>query len=175
MQSVESYGIFSYGKPKIITFDNKTTLRIGKFCSIAGEVKIFLDAEHRQDWVTTYPFFPKLRKRWPEVEDIEGCPGSKGNVVIEHDVWVGWKATLMSGVTVRSGAVVGAEAVVAKDVPEYAIVVGNPARVVKYRFDEKTIQALLRIKWWDWPTNKIRENVKLLSSSNIGEFVRKFS
>jgi serine acetyltransferase len=103
-----------------------------------------------------------------------GHPSCKGDIIIENDVWIGAKSTIMSGVKIRNGAIVGACSVVTKDVPPYAIVAGNPAKVVKYRFTEEQIEKLLSIEWWDWDEQKIRDNAMLMWSSNIDEFIGNF-
>jgi serine acetyltransferase len=103
-----------------------------------------------------------------------GHPSCKGDIIIENDVWVGAKATIMSGVKISNGVVVAAGSVVTKDVPPYAIVAGNPAKIVKFRFDEIQIEKLLQISWWDWEEQKIRDNAMIMWSDNIDEFINKF-
>jgi len=156
-------GEYSYGLPKVLSWGKESSLTIGKFCSIAPDVEIFLDGDHRTDWVSTYPF-PAFFKQSNKVTDYVA---SRGDVVIGNDVWIGYGAKIMSGVTLGDGAVVGAGAVVAKSVPPYAVVVGNPARVVKYRFAPDKIEHLLSIQWWHWPLEKILENVDILMSPNV--------
>lgn len=143
--------------------------RIGDYCSIADNVQIFLGGYHRPDWVSMYPFpaFPD----WPEARGRTGHAVGRGDVTIGSDVWLSSHCTLMSGVTIGHGAVVAAQAVVSRDVPPYAIVAGNPARVVKHRFDDTTISDMLRIAWWDWPRERIRENMDLLLSGDISSFI----
>jgi hypothetical protein len=153
--------------------DSDGKLSIGKFCSIASGVKILLGGEHRIDWVTTYPF-SALTAAWPTGNQIFGLPASKGDVVIGNDVWIGTDATIMSGVKIGNGAVIGAGAVVASDVPDYGIVLGNPARVTRKRFSDDVILRLLRLKWWDWPDRTIREAVPLLCSNNVELFLNKY-
>lgn len=159
-------GVYTYGKPMVLDWGEGAKLKIGKFCSIADDVKIFLGGNHRADWVSTYPF-SFLLDDWPEAAKVYGIPATKGDVIIGNDVWIGYGAIILSGLEIGDGAVIGAGAVVAKSVKPYAIVVGNPAREVKKRFDEKTIERLLTIKWWDWPIEKIRENAKTLCSDNV--------
>lgn len=161
-----SIGDYTYGKPKIYDWNDGGNLVIGKFTSIADEVTILLGGNHRIDWVTMYPF-SALVDDWPEARGILGHPYSKGDVVIGNDVWVGNGATILSGVNVGDGAVIAARAVVVKDVPPYAIVAGNPARIVKYRFKKKIIKKLMNAKWWDWSEDMIRENILQLLSGNV--------
>jgi acetyltransferase-like isoleucine patch superfamily enzyme len=163
-------GEYTYGKPRVIYRGEKASLRIGKYCSISTQVIIFLGSEHRMDWVSTYPF-PYL---WKEASSIKGHPYSKGDVVIGNDVYIGYHATILSGVAIGDGAGIGAGSVVTKDIPPYAIVAGNPAQIIRYRFGEETIRALLKIKWWDWSNEKVRENVHLICSDSIDEFIKKF-
>jgi acetyltransferase-like isoleucine patch superfamily enzyme len=163
-------GDHTYGKPRVVSRGEGTSLMIGKYCSIATDVIIFLGSEHRTEWISTYPF-PLL---WNEAESIKGHPSTKGDVVIGNDVWIGFGATILSGVTIGDGAAIGACSVVTRNVPSYAIVGGNPAQVIRYRFDEETIQKLLRIKWWDWPDEKVKENVHLICSDLIYSFIEKF-
>jgi serine acetyltransferase len=104
-----------------------------------------------------------------------GHPSCKGDIIVENDVWIGAKATIMSGVRVSNGSIVAAGSVVTKDVPPYAIVAGNPAKVVKYRFNEEQIDKLLKISWWEWDEQKIKDNARLMWSTNIEDFIDAFS
>lgn len=103
-----------------------------------------------------------------------GHPSCKGNIIIQNDVWIGAKSTIMSGVKISNGSVVGAGSVVTKDVPPYAIVAGNPAKVVKYRFTEEQIEKLLSIAWWNWDEQKIKDNAMDMWCDNINDFINKF-
>ncbi len=165
-------GDHTYGKPRVFNWREGTRLFIGKYCSIAGGATVFLGGNHRPDWVTTYPF-SAIFDTWPEAKGIKGHPQSKGDVRIENDVWLGANATIMSGVTVGNGAVVAACAVVTKNVPPYAILGGNPARIIRYRFNEKTIKRLQEIRWWDWPEINIRKFMPVLLSNDIEGFLSK--
>ncbi len=168
-----SFGEHSYaGSINVKSWGEGTSYSVGKYCSIADNITIFLGGNHRTDWISTYPF-PSFSHIFYEAGIIQGHPATKGNVVIGNDVWIGSHVTILSGVTIGDGAVVGAYSVVARNVPPYSIVVGNPARVIRYRFDERTIELLLKIKWWDWPLEKIRQNVELLCSNNIEKFLDK--
>lgn len=157
----------SYGSPTVLSWGEGTIGRVGKYSSIASGVIIMLGGEHRTDWVTTYPF----SALWPEAAHIQGHPKTKGNVFIGHDVWIGHDAFILSGVTIGSGAVVAAKSVVTKDVPPYAIVGGNPAKIIRYRFDNETILKLLSIAWWDWPREEISHAIPYLLSDNIQNFI----
>jgi len=165
-KGVVSIGDYTYGKPKVLHWGEDAKLKIGKFCSIADEVVIFLGGNHRTDWVTTYPF-PVLVSDWPEAGLIKGHPGTKGDVVVGNDVWIGYGATILSGTVIGDGAVIGARSVVTKNVEAYAIVAGNPAREIKKRFNQSQIERLLEIKWWEWSIEKIKKNIKLLCSGDI--------
>ena len=157
----------TYGSPRILSWDQNTTLLIGRYCSIAEDVTIFLGGEHRTDWVTTYPFSVLYNHDCK----IEGHPTSRGNVVIGNDVWIGWGATILSGVTIGDGAVIGAHSLVTKDVPPYTIVGGNPAQFIRERFPEAVRQSLVEIAWWNWSDDKIRAAWPLLLSSEVQEFI----
>jgi virginiamycin A acetyltransferase len=142
-------------------------LRIGNYCSIAEGVTIMLGGEHRTDWVTTYPFSALERDAAVHV----GHPRSKGDVTLGHDVWVGRDALVLSGVSVGDGAVIGAGSLVTKSVEPYTIVGGNPAQVLRQRFSSPLRDALLRIAWWDWPEERIREAWPMLLSDDVAAFV----
>ena len=159
-------GNYTYGHPKVIFENENANLYIGKFCSIAAGVKIFLGGNHRADWITTYPF-SHIPNIFPEASNILGHPSTKGDVIIENDVWIGDSAMIMSGVTIGNGAVIGANAVVAKNVGSYEIWAGNPAKFIKKRFSEDEIAMLQQIKWWDRDIEIIRNNVDLLCSDKI--------
>jgi hypothetical protein len=116
-----------------------------------------------------YPFRALRDTPFPERPD--DIPTSRGPVIIGSDTWIGWRATIMSGVTIGHGAVVGVRAVVAKDIEPYEIVVGNPIRHIGYRFDEPTRVALLRIAWWDWPDSKVIAHADQLCDPNVLSFV----
>lgn len=162
-------GEYTYGSPKVLHWGEDANLIIGKFCSIAENVTIFLGGNHRVDWLSTYPF----NNIFPAARNILGHPATKGNVIIGNDVWIGYGSTIMSGVRIGDGAVIGAYSVVTKDVNSYEIVAGNPAKVVKKRFDDIIISQLVEIAWWNWPIDKITSEVNILCSNEVLEFVRK--
>ncbi|HTY74476.1 MAG TPA: CatB-related O-acetyltransferase [Candidatus Nanoarchaeia archaeon] len=149
-----------------------TTLKIGKFCSIGPEVTIWLTGEHRTDWITTYAFvIPPFSEGYQKF--FGSRSQTKGDVIIGNDVWIGTRVTILSGVTIGDGAVIGAGSIITKDVPPYAIVAGSPTRLIRIRFDQETIDSLLKIKWWDWSIDRIRNNIPLLQSGNVKEFIKK--
>jgi chloramphenicol O-acetyltransferase type B len=156
----------TYGVPQIIHYPNDASLEIGAYCSIAAEVSIFLGGEHHPEWVSTYPF----GALWHEHQHPDH-PRSRGNVVIGSDVWIGRGATIMSGIRVGDGAVIGARALVVKDVPPYTIVGGNPAKVIRPRFDAELVERLLEIRWWTWPEPRIRNAAGMLQSPDIRAFI----
>ena len=160
-------GRWTYGKPDVLSWGEGTTLEVGAFCSIANGVKIFLGGEHRVDWVTTYPF----NVLWEQANHIKGHPSTKGDVIIGNDVWIGAESVILSGVRIGDRAVVGTRSVVTQDVSPYAIVFGNPAKILRYRFDQDTINKLLEIAWWTWDDKKIVEFLPYLLNPDIREFV----
>jgi acetyltransferase-like isoleucine patch superfamily enzyme len=137
---------------------------IGRFCSISYGLKIFTGGNHRIDWITTYPF-GHIAPSDAQVAPVAGHPQRGGSVIIGNDVWIGRDVTIMSGVNIGDGAVIAANSHVVKAVPPYAIVGGNPAQLIKYRFDEEVIANLLTMKWWEWPDEKIFASVGKLCDS----------
>jgi acetyltransferase-like isoleucine patch superfamily enzyme/SAM-dependent methyltransferase len=135
-------------------------ISIGKFCSIASNVTIFGGGERYTQRVTTYPLQFLFLQSETVLRNTDAT--IKGHTQIGSDVWIGQGATILSGITVGDGVIIGAEAVVTRDVPAYSIVVGNPAKIIRSRFNPETIQKLLQLQWWDWPIEKIVENVDLL-------------
>ena len=164
--AVKNIGKYTYGNPKIMYWGENATLTIGKFCSIADNVKIFLGGNHKIDWFTTYPF-SALNEQWPSATSIIGHPSTNGDVIIGNDVWIGHSSTILSGVKIGDGAVIGAESLVTKDIEPYTVVGGNPAKVIKKRFTEKEVKFLLELKWWEWEASKISDNIHILCSNDF--------
>ena len=150
---------------------NKDRLIIGKFCSIACGAKfLFNSANHKMASLSTYTF-PLFFEEWGlEKENVAQAWDQKGDIIIGNDVWIGYEAVILSGVTIGDGAVIGCRAVVTKDVPPYTIVGGVPAKPIRKRFDEETIKELQKIKWWDWPEEKIARNLAAIQSGRIDQF-----
>jgi acetyltransferase-like isoleucine patch superfamily enzyme len=164
-----SVGRYTYGNPKIMIWTEHERVNVGSFCSIADHVTIFAGGEHNHHWATTYP----LRIAFNDpVANKDGHPATKGPTVIGHDVWLGYGATIMSGVNIGDGAVIGAHSVVTQNVPAYAIYAGNPAVFKKMRFDTATIQHLQAMQWWHWPLEKIRANVHLLCNPSLTDLLQ---
>lgn len=156
----------------IITWSHQYYIHLGKYNSIGRDCNFFLHANHRPDWITTSSqLYGPVTSEISDMHMEMGHPSCKGDIIIENDVWIGAKSTIMSGVKIHNGAIVGATATVTKDVPPYAIVAGNPAKIVKYRFTEKQIESLLKISWWDWTEDRIKTEAMLLWSDNIDEFI----
>lgn len=149
---------------------NHDRLVIGKFCSIACGAKfIFTSANHSLKSLSTYPF-PIFFEEWGlDVSDITDAWDNKGDIIVGNDVWIGYEAVILSGVTIGDGAVVGSRAVVTKDIPPYTIVGGVPAKPIRKRFDDVTIARLLELKWWDWSEERIKANIKIIQSGRIDE------
>jgi len=158
----------------IISWSDEYKIYVGKYCSIGRDCNFFLHANHRPDWITTSsqlwgPVTPEIASMHMEM----GHPSCKGDITIGNDVWIGAKATIMSGVKIGDGAIVAAGALVTKDVEPYSVVGGNPAKHLKYRFTKDQIKNLLDIAWWNWDESKIKEEAMILWSKDINFFIEK--
>ncbi len=142
-------------------------LIIGKFCAIGSNVQFIMNgANHRMDGISTFPF-NIFGGNWSVITPtLEQLP-FKGNTVIENDVWIGYKATIMPGVNIRNGAIIAAHSVVTKDVEPYSIVGGNPAKLIRKRFTDEQIKKLLDIAWWNWNIEKITSALPLIVNGDI--------
>ena len=136
------------------TADPRDRLTIGRFCSIASGVRFLMNGSNHPQAGSTFPFWA-FGRGWHERSDIP----VRGPITVGNDVWLGLESCVLPGVTIGDGAIIGARAVVTKSVAPYAIVVGNPARVVRMRYDERTVARLLAIRWWDWPPERITRNL----------------
>jgi acetyltransferase-like isoleucine patch superfamily enzyme len=161
-------GKYSYGNPCISW--RQANLTIGNFCSIGGNVNIYLGGNHRIDWVSTYPFGHIHQNTFDNFKG-EGHPSTKGDVIIGNDVWIGDNVTIMSGVTIGDGVVIANNSHVIKDIEPYSLVGGNPAKLIKYRFTHEQIKKLLEIKWWFWDDEKINIFSPLLCNPDIDKFI----
>lgn len=147
---------------------NHDHLVIGKFCSIACGAKfLFTSANHTMRSLSSYTF-PIFFEEWGlDKKDITDAWDNKGDIVIGNDVWIGYEAVILSGVTIGDGAIIGARAVVTKDVSPYTIVGGVPAKKIRKRFDENTIEKLEKLRWWDWSREKIAQNISTIKTGDI--------
>ena len=128
---------------------------------------LFTSANHAMKSLSTYPF-PVFFEEWGlDAKNICDAWDNKGDIVIGNDVWIGYEAVILSGVTIGDGAIIGTRAVVTKDVPSYTIVGGVPAKPIRKRFDEQTIQKLEEIRWWDWEEERIKRNIQAIQSGDI--------
>jgi acetyltransferase-like isoleucine patch superfamily enzyme len=162
----------TYAAPRVWKFKGDThRVVIGNWSSIAPDADFYVGGMHPIHWVSMYGI--------REMNDLPGAydgemPMSKGDITVGSDCWVTNKTTVLSGVTIGDGAVVATQAVVTKDVPAYQIVAGNPAKVIGQRFEDHQIEALLRIRWWDWPTERVLEEVDWLNGKPIDAFIQRF-
>jgi virginiamycin A acetyltransferase len=148
-------------------------LIIGKFCAIARGVQFIMNgANHKMDCFSTYPF-SIFRNGWeavmPEMSELP----YKGDTVVENDVWIGYDSLIMPGVHIGNGAIIATRSVVAKDVPPYSIFGGNPARLIRMRFEPAVIDLLQSLRWWDWPIEKITEHLKVITDNDT-EALKRF-
>ena len=145
-------------------------LIVGKFCMIASGVEFIMNgANHLVNAVSSYPF-AVFGNAWEHAMEGKTYP-NRGDIIIGNDVWLGYQSTILSGVTVGHGSIVGAKSVVSKDVPPYSIVGGNPARIIRKRFDDATIEKLLSLAWWDWDLEKITAHVADLTSNDVSRLI----
>lgn len=161
-------GEYTYGHFDVLCWSSDDSVQIGKFCSIAPYVKILGGGEHNKNLVSTYPLkhFFMNNKLDPNVK-------TKGPTIIGNDVWIGINSLILSGVKISDGAIIGAGSVVAKDIPPYAIAIGNPIKIIGYRFEEDIIRKLISISWWNWPIEKIKENIEYFYN-NVEDFIERF-
>jgi len=161
-------GKYTYGHNhiKTLTWGEGSKLYIGSFCSIASNINIYLGGNHRVDWVTTYPFGHTNKNIFNKFNGA-GHPKTNGDVIIGNDVWIGSNTTIMSGIKIGDGSVIANNSHVVKDVEPYSIVGGNPAKLIKYRFDKEIIDKLLELKWWELDDETINEISPILCSNNF--------
>lgn len=166
-------GEFSYGCDcvKIESYKgSRGKVIFGKYCSVGPNVKFVTGGNHPIDRISSYPFRIKLGIKG---KYQDGFPSTKGDIVIGNDVWIGSNAMILSGVTIGNGAVIAANSMIVQDVPDYAVIAGNPARVVKYRLSKDKITRLLAVEWWNWPHSKVAKNIDLLNGINVDSCLEK--
>lgn len=151
---------------------NHERLVIGRFCSIACGAKfLFNCANHSLKSLSSYTF-PLFYEEWGlDKADVATAWDNRGDIIIGNDVWIGFEAVIMAGVHIGDGAIIGARAVVTKDVPSYTIVGGVPAREMRKRFDAATVERLQTLKWWDWPEERIRQNLPYLQNGELDKLL----
>jgi acetyltransferase-like isoleucine patch superfamily enzyme len=159
-------GRLSYGFLRVLRWNRNGNLEIGNYCSFAENSTIMLGGEHNPKLITTFALGIILGGVEPDAHEA-----TYGDVTIGNDVWLGTNAMVMSGVTIGDGAVIGANSLVSTNVPPYAIVSGNPARVVWMRFPRDAVEKLLQLRWWDWPDEKVRRLAPILMSSNVDALI----
>ncbi len=167
MKILKTVGKYTYELTPIKTLDSQSNLIIGKYCSISSGVTVFLGAEHRTDWITTFAFGHREHKTFPKCGENINWTESNGDVIIGNDVWIGRNVTIMSGIKIGDGAVIAANAHVVSNVKPYAVVGGNPAVFYYSRFNADVIKKLLELKWWDLDDTIINEISPLLCSNNF--------
>jgi virginiamycin A acetyltransferase len=152
--------LYHYGPEKLV---------IGKFCALGEGVRFIMNgANHRMDGASTFPF-PIMGGSWAEHFDLITDLPARGDTVVGNDVWFGYGVMVMPGVRIGNGAIVASGSVVVDDVPDYAIVGGNPGRVIRYRYDDKDIARLLSLAWWGWPLQHITDHIRTIMSGSIDE------
>jgi acetyltransferase-like isoleucine patch superfamily enzyme len=176
--SLVTIGKFTYGYTRLqIEYPMGEPLIIGNFVCIAGNVAIYLGGNHHTDWISAYPFGQGCKQYFSFV-DLKNHPISKGPVIIGSDVWIGNSVIIMSGVTIGDGAIIAANSVVTKNVDSYAIVGGNPAKLIRYRFDEEIRFLLQKLKWWDLQNEQIEEIAqdlcKIPETEKIKYWIKKY-
>lgn len=153
---------------------NNDKLIIGKFCQIAAGVEFIMNgANHQMNAVSTFPFY--TLEGWEQVPPTQNDLPIKGDTIIENDVWIGQNATILPGVHIGDGAIIGASCVVGRDIEPYTIVVGNPARTIRKRFDDELIDILEKLKWWDKSIEEINNLIPILTSSDLDKVKEELS
>lgn len=142
-------------------------LVIGRFCAIAAGVQFIMNgANHRMNGPSTYPF-PIMGGSWSQHMDLVTDLPNRGDTVVGNDVWIGGNVTVMPGIRIGNGAIISTGSIVTKDVPDYGIVGGNPATLIRHRFTARQIQQLLNAAWWDWPLAMITEHVRTIADGTV--------
>jgi acetyltransferase-like isoleucine patch superfamily enzyme len=164
-------GKWSYGKPNIFRWDWKSKLIIGNFCSLGPDIDFYIGGNHRLDWISTSPLpAPQFDSVFKNAKNIKNFNKSNGDIIIGHDVWIGGRTTILSGVKIGTGAVIAAGSVVVNDVEAYSISGGNPNKEIRKRFNEDIIKKLLNSEWWNLADNDIDNLSEHLLSNNFELF-----
>ena len=164
-------GKWSYGNPRILRWDYSSKIKIGNFCSLGPDIDFYIGGNHRADWISTSQLpASQFNDVFEKAKTIKNFSISKGDIEIGHDVWIGGRTTILSGVKIGTGAVIAAGSVVVNDVDPYTITGGNPNRILKKRFKDSTIQKLLETEWWNLSDDKIDILSPYLLSNNFDAF-----
>ena len=167
-------GRWSYGKPNILRWDWKSKLIIGNFCSLGPDIDFYIGGNHRLDWISTSPLpAPQFDSVFKKAKNIKNFNKSNGDIIIGHDVWIGGRTTILSGVKIGTGAVIAAGSVVVNDVGPYSVSGGNPNKEIGKRFNEDIIKKLLESEWWNLTDNDIDHLSEYLLSNNFEIFFDK--
>lgn len=167
-------GKWSYGKPRIFRWDWKSKIIIGNFCSLGPDIDFYVGGNHRHDWISTSQLpATQFESSFKKAQKIKNFNTSKGDIKIGHDVWIGGKTIILSGVKIGTGAVIAAGSVVVNDVEPYTISGGNPNKFISKRFDDITIGKLLKTEWWKLQDEQIDNLSIYLLSDNLEEFFNK--
>lgn len=167
-------GRWSYGKPNILRWDWKSKLIIGNFCSLGPDIDFYIGGNHRLDWISTSPLpAPQFDSVFEKAKNIKNFNKSNGDIIIGHDVWIGGRTTILSGVKIGTGAVIAAGSVVVNDVGPYSISGGNPNKEIRKRFNEDVIKKLLESEWWNLTDDDINYLSEHLLSNNFEIFFNK--
>ena len=167
-------GRWSYGKPNILRWDWKSKLIIGNFCSLGPDIDFYIGGNHRLDWISTSPLpAPQFDSVFKKAKNIKNFNKSNGDIIIGHDVWIGGRTTILSGVKIGTGAVIAAGSVVVNDVGPYSISGGNPNKEIRKRFNEDVIKKLLESEWWNLTDDDINYLSEHLLSNNFEIFFNK--
>lgn len=165
-------GHFTYGLDykNVHEWGDGTSLTIGNFCSIAKDAQFILSGNHRVDWITTFPF-GKMHSDTFKISPAKNVCVTNGPITIGNDVWISSGVTILSGVTIGDGAVIAANSTVTRDVGPYEVVGGSPARLIRPRFDQKIINKLLMLRWWEFSLDRIKEIVESITQEPTEELL----
>jgi acetyltransferase-like isoleucine patch superfamily enzyme len=172
-KNLAEVGEWSYGNPKIYRWDYISKIKIGKFCSIGPDVKLLIGGNHHSEWITTSPLSADtFNNAFPNCLNIKNLNVSKGDLIIKNDVWIGAFATILNGVKIGNGSIIGTGAVITKDVSPYSVVAGNPQREIKKRFSEEKIRILEESNWWNLSNEQVNKISQYLLSEDFDGFVK---
>jgi acetyltransferase-like isoleucine patch superfamily enzyme len=167
------HGKYTYGinNINILNWGEDFNIEIGSFCSIGGNITMFVGGNHNSNWITTYPF-GHINQDIFNKHDGRGHPKQSRIIIIGNDVWIGGNTTIMNGVIIGDGSIISANSHVVKDIPPYTIVGGNPAKYINQRFNYEIVKKLLKLQWWNLPDEIINQLSPFLCCDDINEFFK---